>query len=69
MVLYHSRFTSALLVSPTKTGLESWGCSQPGEDSGETLQHLPVPKEATRELKWDFLQGPGVMGQGEMALK
>lgn len=32
------------------------------------LRKIPVTKEATRELKRDFLHGHGVIGQGGMVL-
>lgn len=36
------------------------------EGSGATLEPIPVPKEATRQLERDILQGQAVIGQGEM---
>lgn len=38
------------------------------ESSWETLEDLPVPKEVTRDLEKDFLQGRVVMGQRGMGL-
>lgn len=40
--------------------METVGVAQPGE----TLEHLPVPKGATSELKRGFGQESGVAGQG-----
>ena len=37
------------------------------EGSRETLEPLPVPKGAPRELEKDFGQGPGGTEQGRMA--
>ena len=52
-----------------REGRESWGCSAWGrEGSGDTLEQLPVPGGAARELERDFLMEPVKIGQGVMVL-
>lgn len=42
---------------------ERLGIVQPGEDFGETLYHLLIPKGVTREPEWDFWERDLVLGQ------
>jgi len=42
-------------ISPVRKGWESWGCSAwRRKDCGVTLEQLPVPGGAARELEWGW---------------
>lgn len=45
-------------ASPLSRQADRAGVVQPGEESRETLEPVPVFKGATRELERDYLQGP-----------